>query len=144
MDIHCFTHADTDCRCIGQLIAAGILYGLLDLHGTWSYRIAYALQWAWPIPLFLLILFGPESPWYLVRNDRIDDAMHALSKLNNKGEESNRQTVAQIMHTLKIENQIESGASYFDCFRGIDLRRTEIVCMTFAGQVLSGSTFAYG
>ncbi|KAF7198503.1 Maltose permease MAL31 [Pseudocercospora fuligena] len=132
------------CWCIGQLIAAGILYGLLDLHGTWSYRIAYALQWAWPIPLFLLILFGPESPWYLVRNDRIDDAMHALSKLNNKGEESNRQTVAQIMHTLKIENQIESGASYFDCFRGIDLRRTEIVCMTFAGQVLSGSTFAYG
>jgi hypothetical protein len=37
---------------------------------------------------------------------------------------------------------MESGSSYIDCFRGIDLRRTEIVCMTFAGQVLSGSTFA--
>lgn len=96
------------------------------------------------MPLFLIILFGPESPWYLIRNDRIDDAFKALAKLDNKGEESHRQTVAQIMHTLKIEEQMESGSSYIDCFRGIDLRRTEIVCMTFAGQVLSGSTFAYG
>lgn len=132
------------CWATGQLIASGVLYGLLDLTGEWSYRIAYALQWAWPVPLFLIILFGPESPWYLIRNDRIDDAFKALAKLDNKGEESHRRTVAQIMHTLKIEEQMESGSSYFDCFRGIDLRRTEIVCMTFAGQVLSGSTFAYG
>jgi len=33
------------CWAIGQLIAAGILYGLLDLRGQWSYRIAYAIQW---------------------------------------------------------------------------------------------------
>ena len=39
---------------------------------------------------------------------------------------------------------MESGSSYLDLFRGVDLRRTEIVCLTFAGQVLSGSTFAYG
>ena len=90
------------------------------------------------------ILWGPESPWYLIRTDRIDDAYKALAKLDNKGEEPHRQTVTQIMHTLKIENQMESGSSYLDCFRGADLRRTEIVCMTFAGQVPSGSMFAYG
>lgn len=132
------------CWAIGQFIAAGVLYGLLDLSGQWSYRVAYALQWVWPIPLLLMILFGPESPWYLIRNDRIDDAFKALAKLDNKGEESHRRTVAQIMHTLKIEEQMESGSSYLDCFRGVDLRRTEIVCVAFAGQVLSGSTFAYG
>ena len=132
------------CWCIGQLIAAGILKGLLDLSGQWSYRIAYAIQWAWPIPIFIIILFGPESPWYLIRNDRMDDAFKALAKLDNKGVDSHRRTIAQIMHTLKIEESMESGSSYLDCFRGIDLRRTEIVCMTFAGQVLSGSTFAYG
>jgi len=76
--------------------------------------------------------------------DRVDDAYKSLSKLDNKGSDSHRRTIAQISHTLKIENEMESGSSYWDCFRGIDRRRTEIVCMTFAGQVLSGSTFAYG
>lgn len=132
------------CWCIGQLIAAGILYGLLDLNNQWAYRIAYAIQWTWPIPLFTLILFGPESPWYLIRKNRIEDAYKALEQLDNKGEEAHRQTIAQIMHTLRIEDEMESGSNYIDCFRGIDRRRTEIVCMTFAGQILSGATFAYG
>ena len=48
------------CWAIGQLIAAGVLYGCLDLVGEWSWRICYAIQWAWPLPLFILILFAPE------------------------------------------------------------------------------------
>lgn len=31
-----------------------------------------------------------------------------------------------------------------DCFKGIDRRRTEICCVAFAGQMLSGAQFAYG
>lgn len=53
-------------------------------------------------------------------------------------------TIAQMQHTLDIEESISSGSTYFDLFKGVDRRRTEIVCLTFAGQVLSGSTFAYG
>ncbi|TKA67485.1 hypothetical protein B0A55_08596 [Friedmanniomyces simplex] len=132
------------CWAIGQLIAAGVLYGCLDLTGMWSWRICYAVQWAWPVPLFVLIWFAPESPWWLVRNDRIEDAHKAMAQLDNKGPDAHRQTLAQIAHTLKIESEIESGSSYFDCFKGTDLRRTEIICVTFAGQVLSGSAFAYG
>ncbi|GAB7354190.1 hypothetical protein MBLNU459_g4742t1 [Dothideomycetes sp. NU459] len=132
------------CWCIGQLIAAGVLYGLLKLDNQWSYRIAYALQWVWPIPLFCIILFAPESPWWLVRNERMPEAQKALQKLNNKSEDDHKKTIAQIIHTLNIEHEIESGSTYWDCFKGVDRRRTEIVCMTFAGQVLSGSTFAYG
>lgn len=127
------------CWAIGQLIAAGVLYGLLPLEGQWSYRVCYALQWVWPIPLLCIILFGPESPWYLIRNDRVEDAYKSLAKLDNKGVDSHRRTIAQIMHTLRIEDQISSGTNYLDCFRGVDLRRTEIVCMTFAAQVLSVS-----
>ncbi|KAK5113205.1 hypothetical protein LTR62_003541 [Meristemomyces frigidus] len=132
------------CWAIGQLIAAGVLYGCLGLNGAWSWRFCYAVQWAWPLPLFILILFAPESPWWLVRNDRVEDAQKALSQLDNKGPDSHRQTLAQITRTLKMEAAIESGSSYFDCFKGTDLRRTEIICMTFAGQVMSGSAFAYG
>ncbi|CAN8101698.1 unnamed protein product [Discula destructiva] len=132
------------CWAIGQLIAAGALYGLLQIDNEWSYRIAYGLQWIWPVPLFGLILFAPESPWYLTKQDRVHEAERALRKLDNKTSEEHYQVIAQMLHTLSIENSTESGATYWDCFQGVNLRRTEIVCMTFAGQILSGSPFAYG
>lgn len=132
------------CWAIGQLIAAGVLYGLLKLDNQWSYRIAYAVQWAWPVPLFVLILFAPESPWYLLKRDRVKEAERALCKLDDKSAEDHQKVIAQMLHTLSIENSMEAGTTYWDCFRGIDRRRTEIVCLTFAGQILSGSPFAYG
>lgn len=61
-----------------------------------------------------------------------------------KSEKHNaRQVVAMMIHTDNIESEIEAGSSYLDCLRGSNLRRTEIACVTFAGQVLSGSQFAY-
>jgi len=48
------------------------------------------------------------------------------------------------MHrTNEMELQVEKGTSYWHCFKGSNARRTEIACMVFAGQVLSGSEFAY-
>lgn len=35
-----------------------------------------------------------------------------------------------------------TGTSYFDCFKGVDRRRTEIACIAWAAQILSGSSFA--
>lgn len=51
--------------------------------------------------------------------------------------------VAMMVHTNAIEEETVKGTSYIDCYRGTDWRRTEIACMAFAGQVLSGSEFAY-
>jgi len=44
-------------------------------------------------------------------------------------------------HTNEIEKQISAGTSYLDCFRGVDLRRTEIASVTWIIQSLCGSTF---
>jgi SP family general alpha glucoside:H+ symporter-like MFS transporter len=132
------------CWATGQFISSGVLFGLLKLDSQWSYRIPFAIQWAWPLPLFLIILWAPESPWWLVRKDRIDDAAVSLRRISNKDGQQINESVAMIMHTIRIENEIESGASYLNCFKGIDLRRTEICCLTFAGQMLAGAQFAYG
>lgn len=40
------------------------------------------------------------------------------------------QVLASILHTNEIEREMETGTSYWDCFKGTDLRRTEIVCVT--------------
>ncbi|PMD17116.1 putative sugar transporter [Hyaloscypha hepaticicola] len=132
------------CWAIGQFIAAGVLEGLINRPDQWSYRIPFALQWIWPVPLMIGCFYMPESPWYLVRNDRLEQAKHSIKRLSNdKTEEQLAGQLAMLVHTAKIEAEIVSGVSYLDCFTGIDLRRTEIACITFAGQILSGSTFAY-
>ena len=87
---------------------------------------------------------APESPWFLVRADRLEDAKRSIERLSGrKTEEQMNNQLAMMIHTTKIEAESTKGASYVDCFKGINLRRTEIVCVAFAGQVLSGSTFAY-
>ena len=126
------------CWSIGQFIAAGILKGLLNVDNEWAYRIPFALQWIWPLPIGLAVLFAPESPWWLLRTGKHDEAARSLRRLTNKTEAEIRGTLAQMDHTIGIEEELESGSSYWDCFKGDNLRRTEICCMTFAGQMLSG------
>jgi len=99
----------------------------------------------WPVPLFIGILLAPESPWWLVRKGRIEDAKKALLRLTSLNRETDfnaDETVAMMVHTTALEERITKGATYLDCFRGTDLRRTEIVCMCWAMQNLSGNSFS--
>ncbi|KAJ6103513.1 hypothetical protein N7486_005940 [Penicillium sp. IBT 16267x] len=61
----------------------------------------------------------------------------------NKTEDQINGQLAMMVHTTKIEAEIEAGTTYAECFKGVDLRRTEICCVAFMGQIMAGSTFAY-
>ncbi|PGH08834.1 hypothetical protein AJ79_05838 [Helicocarpus griseus UAMH5409] len=133
------------CWGLGQFIGIGVLKGMLEREGEWSYRIPYALQWMWPLPLAIAIFLAPESPWWLVRKGKIDAAKRSLLRLTSLNRETDfdaDETIAMIRHTTALEEKITHGASYLDCFKGIDLRRTEIVCMVWAIQNLSGNSFS--
>ncbi|EFX01607.1 alpha-glucoside:hydrogen symporter [Grosmannia clavigera kw1407] len=135
------------CFIIGQLIAAGILAGLVDRTDEWSFRIPFALQWAWPAVITPVLLLAPESPWHLVRTRQLDKAEASLCRLQRQStagcDINAKSTLAHIVQTNEMEKRVTPGTSYWDCFRGIERRRTEIACMAFAGQVLAGSAFAY-
>jgi SP family general alpha glucoside:H+ symporter-like MFS transporter len=62
------------CFIMDQLISGGVLRGLVDRQDQWGYRIPFALQWFRPCILIPAIYLAPESPWYLVRLRRLDDA----------------------------------------------------------------------
>ncbi|KAL6241810.1 hypothetical protein RBB50_011343 [Rhinocladiella similis] len=132
------------CFAIGQFISAGVLQSLLKRNDQWSYRIPFAIQWLWPAPLMLVAFFMPESPWWLVRNGKLEAAEQSVQRLMAEAEKPQaRNNVAMMVHTNEIELETTAGSSYIDCLKGSDFRRTEIACVIFAGQVLSGSTFAY-
>ncbi|KAJ5805080.1 hypothetical protein N7474_010967 [Penicillium riverlandense] len=133
------------CWGLGQLIGVGVIKGMLNRDDQWAYRIPYGLQWMWPLPLFIGIFIAPESPWWLVRKGRTQDAKRALERLTSKNRETDfdsEETIAMMVHTTALEAKITKGASYWDCFKGTDLRRTEIVCMVWAIQNLSGNSFS--
>lgn len=128
------------CWAFGQLISAGVQSGLSSNKTQWAYRIPFAIQWIWPIPLFAILYFAPESPWHLVRAGRLEDAEKSVIRLASASRKDNaKQTMAMMVHTNDLEKHIDAGTSYWDCFKGIDRRRTEIVCMAFAAQPFCGS-----
>ncbi|KAM5356810.1 hypothetical protein ACJ41O_003456 [Fusarium nematophilum] len=132
------------CWVVGQLIAAGVLQGLVGNLTVWAFRIPFALQWIWPIPLFLLAYFAPDSPWWLVRRGRLDDAENALRRLGpGLTEDQIKQKVAMMVHTDEFERAVRTESSYWDCFKGSNLRRTEIACMTLCCQSLPGQVMCY-
>lgn len=132
------------CWGLGQLIGIGVIEGMLGRNDQWAYRIPYGLQWMWPLPLFIGVLLAPESPWWLVRRGRTEDAKRALERLTSPRDADfdANETVSMMVHTTALEAKITQGASYWDCFKGTDLRRTEIVCMVWAMQNLSGNSFS--
>ena len=133
------------CWGLGQVIGIGVIKSMLGRTDQWAYRIPYALQWMWPVPLLTGVLLAPESPWWLVRKGRTEDAKKSLLRLTSLNRETDfdaDETIAMMVHTTALEEKITRGASYVDCFKGTDRRRTEIVCMVWAIQNLSGNSFS--
>ena len=122
---------------------------MLSIPSQWSYRIPFGLQWAFPIPILVVVLLAPESPWWLVRQNELKKAKDSLRRLRKQVEhESDADfdagleiTLKQLQLTNDMEKEVQSGTRYVDCFRGIDRRRTEITCMCWIIQTLCGSTF---
>ncbi|TLD25066.1 hypothetical protein PspLS_05386 [Pyricularia sp. CBS 133598] len=139
-----FTSWTNMCFIIGQFLASGVLRACLVREDEWGYRIPFALQWFWPLWLIPLLSFAPESPWHLVRKGRFDEAERSLQRLQDPGAPlSTKETLAYIVYTNNLEQKMSVGTGYMDCFRGFELRRTEIACLSFGGQVLCGTALAY-
>ncbi|KAK9442266.1 mrt [Metarhizium brunneum] len=133
------------CWVMGQFIASGVLRAMVSRDDKWGYKIPFALQWMWPIPLIIGIYLAPESPWWLVRRNRIDDAKRSLARLTARNTDlafRPDETISMMVHTNEMEKELTAGISYADLFRGkVNRRRTEIVCVTWMIQTLCGATF---
>lgn len=78
-----------------------------------------------------------------MRRGRHDDALKALDRLSS-GDVNNRETLALIHHTVTLEKHLEFGSSIWDCFKGTDLRRTEIACVVWSSQIWTQFALASG
>ncbi|KAJ5633532.1 hypothetical protein N7528_001374 [Penicillium herquei] len=129
------------CWVFGELMATGVLSRMLDRTDQWSYRIPFAIQWIWPIPILIGACFAPESPYWLVQKDRISDARDSLTRLANPADNTfdMDNAIALIRLTDKIEKQHNAETRYIDIVKGANLRRTEISICAWLIQQFGGS-----
>jgi MFS transporter, SP family, general alpha glucoside:H+ symporter len=129
---------------MGQLIAAGVLRGFLTCTDHLAYRIPFAIQWVWPIPILIGTIFAPESPWRLVRKERCEDAKKSLLALTSRKSTTPfnaDEQVSMMKATNELEKAMSKSASYLQCFRGTDARRTELASMAWLAQAFCGAAF---
>lgn len=120
------------CACwgLGQLIASGVLRAVLEINGEMGWRLPFILQFLWPTPLAIGIYFAPESPWNAIRREKPELARASLTSLRQDSPSRAAEveaSLALIRHTTAIERAETAGATFLQCFQGINLRRTEIV-----------------
>lgn len=144
------------CMCWGAgiLLSSGVVRAVVNVQGELGWKLPFALQWIWPLPLAVGAYLAPESPWNAVRRGNIDQARKSLSRLRQDSPTKEREvesTLAYIRYTTELEKAETVEASYIDCFRGTNLRRTEIVSnsssasalLTFVRTVSSGQLKSY-
>lgn len=48
------------CWVIGQFFAVAVNKGSVGRDDEWAYRIPFAVQWVWPVPILAALIFAPE------------------------------------------------------------------------------------
>ena len=88
-------------------------------------------------------LFAPESPWYLIRKGKLEEAERCMLAITTRGSgyeiEDAKKSVSMMVHTDAMEKEMSAGVSFIDCFRGVNRRRTEIACIVWLIQNTCGA-----
>ncbi|TVY34456.1 Lactose permease [Lachnellula subtilissima] len=105
---------------IGSIFSSWSTYGTFRIHNEWSWRIPSALQAVIPIVEFMICFFIPESPRWLIANDRADEARKILIKHHAGGDEGSPLVafeMAEISEAIRLEREFKAQGSYLDLVR---------------------------
>ena len=115
----------------GQIIAAGICRATNQIASDWGWRVPSLLQIAPSLLQISFVLFLPESPRWLVANDREEEAFEVLSTYHAEGNTNSdfvKAEMAQIRTTIAIEYEA-SHETWADLLRTSGMRRRALVTM---------------
>ncbi|EXJ77306.1 hypothetical protein A1O3_10464 [Capronia epimyces CBS 606.96] len=101
---------------IAAVISASICLGTRSLNGSKSWRIPCYLQLVGPVATLLMTVTMPESPRWLAKNGRAEEALQVLVKYHTNGGEADELVLLEhqeILRTLQAEAELEQGG-YLD------------------------------
>ncbi|KAL3299033.1 Major facilitator superfamily domain general substrate transporter [Colletotrichum asianum] len=124
----------------GSFISVGVLRGTESFSNKWAYKIPFITEYAFPVIFIIGALFAPETPWFLVKKGRYHQAAKSLQRIGYTCD--TELTLTHMKETIQREEQYVTSATYLDCFKGTNLRRTMIASVCYSGQFLSGINVA--
>lgn len=132
----------------GILVAYAICIGTRELGNSGSWRIVIALGIVFALILGVGIQFMPESPRWLLRNDREDEALRSIQKVKGVPYDTHDNEAMKMFNEQKdavsYEREIGS-AGWLDCFKGSNKTRyrTFLGITLQAGQQLTGANYFF-
>lgn len=129
---------------IGLLLASVANNATKDRNDTGCYRIPIAIQFAWALILIIGMIFLPETPRYLIKQDNHTAAAASLSKLRRLPVD--HESIVAELSEIQANHEYDLSlgkSSYSDCFKGNYLKRLLTGCALQALQQLTGINFIF-
>ncbi|PKF86604.1 MFS transporter [Bacillus sp. BA3] len=95
----------------GMLLSYIVAYLLKDLPGTMAWRLMLSLAAVPALILFIGVSRLPESPRFLIKNNKIDEARKVLGFIRSNKEQIDSEII-QIQETVKEEAKVNQKASW--------------------------------
>ncbi|OLN81363.1 Alpha-glucosides permease MPH3-like protein 4 [Colletotrichum chlorophyti] len=125
---------------IGPFIVSLIVNATGTQNSRWAYRTIFVSQYGVSGLGALVLFFMPESPWWLVNKGQMQKAARSLSRLGYDAVQVEKR-LSVIAITLNEVRKETEGASFAECFRKSNLRRTIISVAPLSIQALCGVFF---
>jgi len=124
----------------GILIMFYISYGCSYIHGTAAFRVPWGLQMLPAIFLFGAMMFLPESPRWLAKKDRWEEAVQVLALVHAHGDQNSpfvHKEMAEIREVVEFE-RANSDVTYWELLTPKMINRTHIGVFTQIWSQLTG------
>jgi SP family sugar:H+ symporter-like MFS transporter len=129
---------------IGLLLAAIVDNGTKDRTDSGSYRIPIAIQFAWAIILVLGMLVLPETPRFLIKKGKPEQAARSLARLRRL--DVDHPAIIEELGEIVANHEYELSlgkSTYADCFKGNLGYRLLTGCLLQSLQQLTGVNFIF-
>ncbi|KDN70328.1 hypothetical protein CSUB01_11580 [Colletotrichum sublineola] len=118
---------------VGQVVAAWFCFGALSWPSTdWRWRAPCLFQAAAPAFVLVHPLFIPESPRWLVKNDRSEEALKILADEHANGYENDPLVLYEYTEICRAidKERLSQNSKYSDFFKTSGNRRRLLVLVT--------------
>ncbi|KAL6860807.1 general substrate transporter [Trichoderma novae-zelandiae] len=123
----------------GQLVASLVTFGTQHISGDKGWQIPVGLQFIAPALIVGLLPLVPESPRWLLSQNKVEEAKVSLRRLFKNHTEAE---IEQEVDILRHAHSNEEKGSWAEVFNMDNRKRTMVAVIAMFGQQITGQAFS--